>query len=54
MSLMRSIENTVCQISSILKGGSLHKGEEDSVDFCNGAPGAIPMLTLAAKLFPHL
>jgi hypothetical protein len=50
--LLKSIENTVKQVHEVLITGTLRKGQDDTVDFCNGTPGAIPMLTLACELFP--
>ena len=32
----------------------LQSSPKDSVDFCKGAPGAIPLLTSAIKMFPDL
>jgi hypothetical protein len=63
-SLKVVLENTVLHILHIIEGnGLLPNTEFDpqsknpyactySINFCNGQPGAIPMLVLAGKLFP--
>jgi hypothetical protein len=56
---MSSIEETVKQFCDLLdKTGSRLpecKGETKyKVYFCSGGPGAIPMLTMAAQMFPDL
>jgi hypothetical protein len=37
-----------------LKNEEIKEGNKTSFHFCHGAPGAIPMLCLAAEVWPHL
>ena len=48
--LLADMENNKRGILPLKPGSSI---KEYTVDFCQGAPGIIPLLTVAAEVYPH-